>query len=313
MAINLRTNEDLIRGTEALFAPTASFGKLCVVDRDEIEGYRSIHNLFRSYLNDKSNKRPLSIAVFGPPGSGKSFGVKEVAKSLRKGTSNTGSVDFNVAQFSDPSELGSAFLQIRDVGTDSILPLAFDEFDSSLEGKELGWLRYFLAPMQDGEFFYDDKRLHLGRAILVFAGGTTPNLKSFAREERDSEKDDRARFVQAKGPDFVSRLGGSINILGVNQREDVPSDQAYILRRAVIMRRMLEERNLTGRGNRSVVDATLVSKLLKIGRYKHGSRSLVMILKMCVGDGGIIRLPPSDQLVIHLDKDDADMLLSYGV
>ncbi len=32
------------------------------------------------------------------------------------------------------------------------IPLVFwDEFDTSLDGRPLGWLRYFLAPMQDGD------------------------------------------------------------------------------------------------------------------------------------------------------------------
>jgi hypothetical protein len=46
----------------------------------------------------------------------------------------------------------------------------FDEFDARF-GSKLGWLRYFLAQMQDGEFL-DHGRMHpLGQAIFAFIGG----------------------------------------------------------------------------------------------------------------------------------------------
>ncbi|MCE5287074.1 MAG: Ryanodine receptor Ryr, partial [Pelosinus sp.] len=57
------------------FIPIAQFGKLQTVDRTEIESYRSIQNLMREYMSTSNTTRPLSIAVFGTPGSGKSFGI----------------------------------------------------------------------------------------------------------------------------------------------------------------------------------------------------------------------------------------------
>ena len=64
------------------YIPIAQFGQLKTVDRAEIEAYRSIKNLITEYVSTKSVVRPLSIAVFGTPGSGKSFGVTEVASSI---------------------------------------------------------------------------------------------------------------------------------------------------------------------------------------------------------------------------------------
>jgi hypothetical protein len=313
LIVNLRTDDEVRRGLPVLLAPTVTFGKLRIVDRDEIEGYRSIHQLLRDYLdpdNQKKTKKPISIAVFGPPGSGKSFGVGEVAQAVLAELNQTPRREplaFNLAQFSEPDQLSRAFLGIRGEGTD--VPLAFfDEFDSSLGGVELGWLRYFLAPMQDGEFFFGEQRNQIGRAILVFAGGTSASLRAFSREEGSTEQD-RVRFVEAKGPDFVSRLSGNINVLGVNRREDIP-DQAYVLRRAVIIRSQLRDLGLIGRTKRALVDKGFLRRLLEIGRYKHGARSISMILKMCVGRNGMLHLPPADQLMMHIEKNDAEILLS---
>jgi hypothetical protein len=63
-------------------------------------------------------------------------------------------------------------------------PLAFfDEFDSALDDQELGWLRYFLAPMQDGIFYDNEDPKHpvqkIKRSILVFAGGIHTSFEEF--------------------------------------------------------------------------------------------------------------------------------------
>ena len=77
--------------------PWGQFGNLLTVDRQEIESYRSIRNLVAEYAGQKEVKRPLSIAVFGTPGSGKSFGVTEMAKSLLPGQIEP--ITFNLSQF----------------------------------------------------------------------------------------------------------------------------------------------------------------------------------------------------------------------
>ena len=65
--------------------PSVRFGKLCTIDRTEVESFRSISNLMSEYLKSPNNSRPLSIAVFGSPGSGKSFVVTEIAESIAPG------------------------------------------------------------------------------------------------------------------------------------------------------------------------------------------------------------------------------------
>ena len=97
----------------------------------------------------------MKIILLGPPGAGKSFGVKMVAKEL----ANLGldrpieSITFNLSQYQKADDLADAFHLVRDKVLRGKIPLVFfDEFDTSLQGQALGWLRYFLAPMQDGEF-----------------------------------------------------------------------------------------------------------------------------------------------------------------
>jgi hypothetical protein len=42
----------------------------------------------------------------------------------------------------------------------------FDEFDSSRDGEPLGWLRWFLSPMQDGQVLYEGKPLLIGKCVF---------------------------------------------------------------------------------------------------------------------------------------------------
>ncbi len=140
------------QGTDALDAfPVARFNNLVTADRSEIESFRSVQILMREYLANPSPERPLCFAVFGPPGSGKSFGVKQVAKSL--GDKRIESVEFNLSEFGSIEQLVDSLHVVQDMALQGKVPLVFfDEFDSAFQGSPLGWLKYLLAPMQDGIF-----------------------------------------------------------------------------------------------------------------------------------------------------------------
>ena len=102
-------------GAEAALpsVPLGHFGKLLTVDRREIEGLRAIRAVTLEYWR-RGGSKPLSIAVFGAPGSGKSFGVTQVAGSLLPGKIEPR--QFNLSQFTGPAELHAAFHQVRDAG-----------------------------------------------------------------------------------------------------------------------------------------------------------------------------------------------------
>ncbi|MDU1007182.1 RyR domain-containing protein [Clostridium butyricum] len=289
--------------------PIAQFGNLKTVDKAEIESYRSIKNLMMEYISTKNTVRPLSIAVFGTPGSGKSFGIVEVANSIASNLIKK--LDFNLSQFSSPLDLVNSFHKVRDIVLEGKIPLVFfDEFDSALEGK-LGWLKYFLAPMQDGAFREGDSIHPIGKAIFVFAGGTSSTFKEFCGENLKDETEKKKfllDFKGAKGPDFISRLRGYVNILGPNQTDE-KWDHLFIIRRAMLLRSLLERKasHLMNEAGEAQIDNGVLRALLKIKRYKHESRSMEAILEMSMLNNAKkweqSYLPSKEQLKLHVDEE----------
>jgi hypothetical protein len=286
--------------------PLGEFGGLLTVDRAEIESFRSIGALIREYCSKPRQKRPLSIAVFGAPGSGKSFGITEVAKTLLPGRVQV--CDYNLSQFNAPEQLHDALHQVRDVALGGFIPLVFwDEFDTRLGGQALGWLRYFLAPMQDGRFQHGQITHTIGRAIFVFAGGVTQAIEDFGLGLEG--------FEQAKGRDFASRLKGYINILGPNRRSpsgagEARMDRFYVVRRAILLRSILlrdapQLFDQVGKTKTLNIDSGVLRALLYVPTYKHGVRSMESIVAMSIlaGKRRFERssLPAVDQLALHVD------------
>ncbi len=277
--------------------PFGRFGKLLTVDRQEIESLRSIRSLASEYLAQAQPKRPLSIAVFGPPGSGKSFGITQLALALKPGEIEK--KEFNLSQLQSTKELLSAFHQVRDIALRGKVPLVFwDEFDSTFDGNEFGWLRYFLAPMQDGEFLDGDLTHPIGRAVFVFAGGTSATLDKFGKD-LDEKK---ARAV--KLPDFISRLKGYLNVLGPNEREDA-DDPYFILRRAILFNSMLKACPHLLHDGELQIDRGVLRALLLTRKYRHGARSMESLIAMSQLDGKTSfersSLPTRAQMDLHVD------------
>ncbi len=279
--------------------PVERIGAWSSIDRTEIESMRSVRNIIREFLHERRS-RPLSLAVFGPPGSGKSFAIKQMAREWMGSGTRITVLEFNLSQFASPADLPAALQRVRDCAVEGTLPLVFwDEFDTSLGGRELGWLAQFLAPMQDGAFIEGGIIRPIGPAIFIFAGGTHATMSSF-----------KARAVEipgAKATDFLSRLRGYVDILGPNPRD--ASDRTFVLRRALLLRALLQLRapGLLS-GNRIDIDPGVLRAFLDVTTYVHGARSMESIVDMSALSGRLryerSALPPRHQLGLHVDPDE---------
>ena len=293
-----------LNGVSALRGlPFQHFGKLFIVDRGEIESLRSLHRLVNDY-NKREDTKPLSIAVFGAPGSGKSFGVKELSRAVLG--DKVPILEFNLSQFDDASELLGLYHQVRDKVLEGRMPVVFwDEFDS----KKLKWLQYLLAPMQDGRF-QDGQISHpIGKCLFIFAGGTSHEFAGFGPCDTTEDRAAWNEFKSSKGPDFKSRLNGYLNVLGPNPRQiasgDDPSDFSFPIRRALLLRANLK---LFG-DERLTIDRGVLSAFLEVPRYLHGARSMEKIVEQTRGGAGSGRvgrshLPPRQLLEMHVDADE---------
>ena len=213
----------------------------------------------------------------------------------------------------------------------------FDEFDSDREGRHLGWLKSFLEPMEDGIAFPSNKHANnlvgkfispaqLKKAktnfIFLFGGGTSPTYQQFSREGIFINPKERADFAAVKGPDFVSRLRGHINILGPNPMDD--NDELFLVRRALVIRNLLFERIPVEKDKKDKMsvfeinnlisktfDRPVIRAMLQVTSYKHGMRSIRSILDMWAQLGAfsntgytkrvVATLPALEQLNMHVD------------
>ncbi len=286
--------------------PVARFADLETIDRWEIEGYRSIRNMFREFLRNPKTKRPLCIAVFGRPGSGKSFGVTEVARSVTE-KDPIEKMDFNLSQWNSARELVEALHLVRDHGLRGRVPLVFfDEFDSKFD-TELGWLKYFLAPMNDGVFSDGHFTHQIGPAIFVFAGGTCPTFQSFRQKTEGTSPDIKAK-------DFLSRLRGTVDVFGPDPLADTRMlSRAMILRRAFM--KMPSAEGLFDAEKNLRIRESVLAAFLNVSEYRHGARSIEAIVEMSqLQDRELFEpslLPPPLQMRLHVDPDEFQRILHW--
>ena len=295
----VRLGIERARGSSEYRVPAAKFGKLVIVDRREYEQYRSLAQSMKGYVSRARDEwKPLSLAVFGRPGGGKSYGIKQICESIKGLEKKEQRVEADLSQFSTDEDLSIVFQKARDITLTGEIPVVLlDEFDSSRDHQPFGWLRSFLAPMQEGKFRHGPEQFSLGRAILVFVGGINHSFEMLEGRMQNEE------FVRAKGPDFVSRLRGHLNVLGVERQSK--TDITYPLRRGDVLRGFIAD--LQGKGEKDTlsVERKLLGALLLVERYRHGTRSMQAIIKMCQQNKiteqlDWLSLPPQEQIEMHV-------------
>lgn len=298
-----KENDDKKYPEAKIVCPYSEFGKIKTFDKQDIEQFYDISNLIRKYLNSLDETNPLSIAAFGRPGSGKSFTVKEIIDSVSPGRKSEPLI-YNLAQFDSVDQLTEAFHHVQDrvISSKEVPLVIFDEFDSEFKKTPLGWLKYFLAPMQDGRFQGKTGDYRIGRAIFLFSGGTSETFGVF-NTDADTDKN-----KEVKLKDFISRLSGHLDISGINQSDNKDKNPLLVkLNRAIILRSLLEKhakKIFRKEMEHAEIQKEIVSTLLNLKEYRYGVRSMEAIILMSRwinNEFEVASLPSDSQLEGHVD------------
>lgn len=285
----------VLEGISNINIPLSRIKKLVLFDRKEIQLFHTLKSHLTEYLAVPQVK-PLSIALFGPRGSGKTFAALQVTEAAAAGK-RVRPLVFDLSEFKKLEDLAEAFHQIRDCALDGYVACAyFKNFDVSFLGDPFGWLPHLLPAMINGRFFDGPVSRPTGGALLFFGASAT---KTFAAFRRHAEKSN-TRAVQ----EFIGCLQGFVDVAGFN-RGGV-GDKLYPFRRAVVLRALLEERApklKSGDGIR--IDESVLSGLLLVSEYFQGIRSLKSVLAMSHLHNALhfsrSALPSETQLQLHVD------------
>jgi hypothetical protein len=262
-------------------------GNLRTTDPAELDPVITLQNVMDSYVSRETFQRPLCIGVFGPPGSGKSFSVKEVARviSNKFDSDPFDFFEFNMTQFDGPEEINSAIEPIRASVARSKVPIVFwDEFDCRYDNHEFGYLRYFLPSMQDGVTYVHGTPYYIGRSIFVFAGGVKSSWACM--EELLNQDDDQAlQLVKTlKIPDFMSRLRVVLDIDGIEiddslLQESATDEQLENLHRILLKRAFIIAHQMDTHWKKAARKTSGLLLRLLLARYKFGARSIEAVIE----------------------------------
>ena len=262
-------------------------GNLRTTDPAELDPVITLQNVMDSYVSKETFQRPLCIGVFGPPGSGKSFSVKEVARviSSKFDLNPFDFFEFNMTQFDGPEEINSAIEPIRASVARGKVPIVFwDEFDCRYDNNEFGYLRYFLPSMQDGVTFVHGTPYYIGRSIFVFAGGVKSSWAGM--EELLHQKDAGAEQLvkTLKIPDFMSRLRVVLDIDGIEiddelLQESATERQLECLHRILLKRAFIIAHQMDTHWKKAARKTSGLLLRLLLARYKFGARSIEAVIE----------------------------------
>ena len=196
---------------------------------------RDVRDQISIYINKTASKRPLNILLAAPPGSGKSFLIKQIINSLVSKNSNL-QVSFEetyIASLENVDELFKIFQRVQSLNLKGKIPVVFfDEIDAQVASSSHVYSK-FLAPMWDGTFYVGKEKLFLGKCIFFFAGSGL-SLEAESRDvlarlaqtqnpipydeyynawkEKFDECHAKPSFVTQKLPDFLDRIDSILRI-----------------------------------------------------------------------------------------------------
>jgi hypothetical protein len=284
----------------SVLCPFVAFGRHLSTDWHDIDSFLALRHLVEKYVTQGDFDQPLAVAIFGPPGSGKSSLVREILGSIPRCTVYDDLV-CNLSQMKSPDRLARHFHRVQDRSVKADIPIVFfDEFDSANGSEDVGWLRYFLMPLQDGLYVEGDETFDVGRAVFIFAGGVSHSYEKFC-----------SRFGEMKTqkvPDFISRLRCFVNVQDIAFEPGNP-DRATQVRRAVILRRILQRRmpQIVDQNSKIAhVWTSITDAFLNVPAFVHGVRSMEAIVQMSRVSLSAQNFQPSalphpSQLAMHVD------------
>ena len=262
-------------------------GHLRTTDPVEIEPVVTLQNVMDSYVAKDKVQRPLCVGVFGPPGSGKSFAVKEVARAVARKYDNSpfDLFEFNMTQFGGPEEINAAIEPIRASVAKGMVPIVFwDEFDCRYDGHEFGYLRYFLPSMQDGVTYVHGVPYNIGRSIFVFAGGVKASWEGMEALLVQEEYPAMNQVRTLKIPDFMSRLRVVLDIDGIVIADNLLSPgtselELDELRRILLKRAFIIAHQMDTHWKKAARKTSGLLLRLLLADYKFGARSIEAVIE----------------------------------
>ncbi|MBC8318320.1 MAG: ATPase [Desulfobulbaceae bacterium] len=262
-------------------------GHLRTTDPAEIGPVLVLQTVMDSYVSKETFQRPLCLGVFGPPGSGKSFAVKEVARVVGRKFDDDpfDFFEFNLTQFAQPDEINSAIDLIRASVAKGKVPITFwDEFDCRYDGHEFGYLRYFLPSMQDGVTYVHGIPYYIGRAIFVFAGGVKSSWEGMEEMLTKATPQELQLAKTLKIPDFMSRLRVVLDIDGIDIEDELLRDSASQieleeLRRILLKRAFIIAHQMDTHWKKTARKTSGLLLRLLIAQYKFGARSIEAVIE----------------------------------
>ncbi|MBI5571668.1 MAG: hypothetical protein HY914_17130 [Desulfomonile tiedjei] len=262
-----------------------------------------------------TGEKVLSFAIFGEPGSGKSFVAKSLQKAIDPNGQKFETISYNLSQFGGSRErLVAAFKAISRISLQEKTPFVlWDEFDCALNQQKCGWLQEFLMPMEEAEFNDGNENRQLGRCVFVFMGGIHEDETSFLEWMEGWQTYEEAKLLKA--PDFHSRLEGTLELPSVvltrEGRTSIHKADEHKLNRAILIRRFLGEARCQ---NIKRIAPGVLAYLLHV-TFRHGVRSLKKIIEGSALDKttifGVLHLPPKEVLESHVKEPDVGEVLGY--
>ena len=189
-----RVVKDKSTHSEIDLKASPSIGNFITFNEDFLADLTNLKDSLVNYVKRVKVKRPFNILLIAPPGSGKSFLVKQLAAEMPE-EENVIFEEYQVGTFYSTENLYDILRRIQSLNLEDKVPMVFlDEIDTQSDSQYI--YQYLLAPMYDGKFYKGGIYSNLGKAILVFAISKTADI--YATENLSHDIEYRTWFEQVE-------------------------------------------------------------------------------------------------------------------